>query len=291
MNAITVLTPTYNRASMLPNLREALLAQTKRDFLWLIVDDGSTDETESLVRAWQAEGTLEIRYVKRENGGKHCALNTGIAVGETSPTFIVDSDDLPLPCAMEEIERIYEKYGLQDTLCGYSFTNVTRDGKPVTSKPLERAEETATFADLRMKRYSVGDMSEIWFTEELQKAPFPEFDGEKFYSETGVWLRMSGPKAVVFVDKPILQRDYFADGLTKNRTKQLHNSPRGVLDVSKLLMTKQCGWRFNLRGGLRYCVFAHMLGMGCGAAMKESGRPCLTLLCWLPSLVLRKRWA
>ena len=78
MKTVCVFTPTYNRAYILPVLYKSLVAQTSQDFMWLIVDDGSTDDTGSLVASWKQEGKVEITYVKKENGGKPRAINPGV---------------------------------------------------------------------------------------------------------------------------------------------------------------------------------------------------------------------
>ena len=75
---LCIFTPTYNRAYILGVLYETLLAQTNGDFMWLIVDDGSTDDTESLVRSWIEENRIRIDYMKKDNGGKPRAINTGV---------------------------------------------------------------------------------------------------------------------------------------------------------------------------------------------------------------------
>ena len=82
MKTVCVFTPTYNRAYILPTLYESLVSQTSQDFMWLIVDDGSTDGTCSLVSSWKREGKVDITYVKKENGGKPRAINTGVALCE-----------------------------------------------------------------------------------------------------------------------------------------------------------------------------------------------------------------
>ena len=90
---LTIFTPTYNRAYILPNLYESLVNQTSKDFEWVIVDDGSTDETESIVKKWIAESRICIKYIKQENQGKHIAINTGTEHADGELFFIVDSDD------------------------------------------------------------------------------------------------------------------------------------------------------------------------------------------------------
>ena len=75
----TVFTPTFNRAYTLPRVYESLKSQTFKNFEWLIVDDGSSDGTADLVKMWQNEGALTIRYFYQINRGKHIAINRGVS--------------------------------------------------------------------------------------------------------------------------------------------------------------------------------------------------------------------
>ena len=106
MVLLTVFTPTYNRAHTLPEAYCSLKAQTSKNFLWLIVDDGSTDRTAALVSAWmQAEKAFTIRYLYRPNGGMHAAHNTAYAHIETELNLCLDSDDRLAKDAVEQIEK------------------------------------------------------------------------------------------------------------------------------------------------------------------------------------------
>lgn len=96
---ITVVTPSYNRFHTLPALYNSLQAQTSKCFEWLIVDDGSTDDTEALVETFIPDN-YKLRYIKKENGGKHTALNVAFLNVYTPLTFIVDSDDVLTPDAI-----------------------------------------------------------------------------------------------------------------------------------------------------------------------------------------------
>ena len=109
VHSITVLTPTYNRAAMLRDLYASLVAQTSRDFCWLVVDDGSVDETEALVRSLQAEGLLDITYIRQENRGKYVAHNTGVLHANTELIVCVDSDDLLYPHAIEATLSLWQQ--------------------------------------------------------------------------------------------------------------------------------------------------------------------------------------
>lgn len=108
---ITIFTPTYNRAYRLPNLYKSLQEQTCKDFEWLVVDDGSTDNTSKLFEQWQAEeNSFPIRYFKQPNGGKHRAINRGVKEAKGELFFIVDSDDTLSSNAIRIVFEQYLKY-------------------------------------------------------------------------------------------------------------------------------------------------------------------------------------
>lgn len=93
MKTLTVFTPTYNRAHTLGRTYESLLRQTDQDFEWLVIDDGSTDNTRRLVQGWIAEDKIPIRYIHKENGGLYTGYNTAYANIETELCVCIDSDD------------------------------------------------------------------------------------------------------------------------------------------------------------------------------------------------------
>ena len=126
---LTIITPTYNREELLPRLYESLLKQTEQDFQWMIIDDGSTDHTQKLIKQYQSDNKIEIQYIYQNNGGKHRALNNGIQRIHTELTFIVDSDDYLREDATAIIKAYHEKYKAEDRLCGYSFLRCNRGCK------------------------------------------------------------------------------------------------------------------------------------------------------------------
>ena len=107
---ITILTPTYNREKTLKRAYESLLAQTNKDFEWIVVDDGSSDNTKSLIEGFINESKLDIRYIYKTNGGKHTALNVGTAEAKGELLLILDSDDYLSEDAIELSYAYWEKY-------------------------------------------------------------------------------------------------------------------------------------------------------------------------------------
>ena len=116
MKTLTIFTPTYNRADILNKAYKSLKRQTNKDFIWLVVDDGSIDNTEDVVKGWIDENIIEIKYIKKENGGKHTAYN--VAVENTSTELIMialDSDDY---LSDDAVEIILDTWGTHNTKIG-----------------------------------------------------------------------------------------------------------------------------------------------------------------------------
>lgn len=234
---ITIITPTYNRASNLKHLYETLIDQTVKDFKWLVVDDGSTDDTQQVIRTFIDDGQIDINYVKSENGGKHRALNKGIALIESQLTFIVDSDDYLPKDAIDTILQYHRKYNDTPNLCGYSFLRCFEDGS-VNTAYFKKDEEIASYRDIRINGNIGGDKAEVYFTDILKQFPFPEYEGEKFLPEDLVWMQMSGSYQMVHINKCIYIGEYLDGGLTKaGRAMKIH-SPRGMMKRSEVFLAE-----------------------------------------------------
>lgn len=235
---ITVFTPTYNRAKLLPDLYNSLKRQTCRDFEWVVVDDGSTDETESLFRDWVPQADFSVIYVKKENGGKQRAVNLGVQLAKGDIFWIVDSDDKLTEDAIEKayswFDAIKGKEGFAGVagLRGYSKTEIigkTFKGEFVDASVFER------------DKYNIkGDKSEIFYTQILKKFPFPEFEGEKFVPEALVYNRIgqAGYK-MRWYNHIVYIGEYLSDGYTKNTDRLLITNWKGyTLYVEELVASK-----------------------------------------------------
>ena len=175
---LSIFTPCYNRAHCLPRLYESLCRQTSRDFEWLIIDDGSTDNTSEVVRAMLAEEKVNIRYFYKENGGKHTAHNLALEKAAGDFFFCVDSDDWlsvnAVECILSTTENLYTAVGL----LGYkAFADGTRLSE----------EFTADKIFTKMHKLPRGEYSVILKTEIARKYPFPVFGLEKFIGECVVY--------------------------------------------------------------------------------------------------------
>ncbi|WP_455485551.1 glycosyltransferase family 2 protein [Gemella sp.] len=221
---ITVFTPTYNRGYLLDKLYRSLLKQTNTDFEWLIIDDGSTDDTKAIVQSFIRDDKIKIRYIFQENGGKHRAINKGLDIAEGELFFIVDSDDTLIPTAIELVLEKYKSVENYPEFAGISF-NRGYSEKEIVGKTF--SSEFMDCTNLERGRNNIlGDKSEIYRTKILRKIKFPEIEGENFMSEIVLWNEVArqGYKLRWF-NEIIYICDYLGDGLTVNRESIYLNNP------------------------------------------------------------------
>lgn len=224
---ITVFTPSFNRAYTLHKLYESLCEQTYKDFEWVIVDDGSKDNTEELVAEFITEQQINITYHKQQNQGKHIAINKGVELAKGELFFIVDSNDILPKDSLEIVIEKYQSIKDDETIAGlagrrgyisggYIGTNKTYDDVIMTS------------IDFRFKKKIKGDMAEVYKTNIIRQYPFPYFEGERFCPEALVWKRIDQKYKILWFSTIIYQGEYIADGLTANIFKVRKNSPKAT---------------------------------------------------------------
>lgn len=261
---ITIFTPTYNRAALLKHLYVSLYNQTNKDFEWLIVDDGSSDNTKAVVSEITAEKILNIRYYQKPNGGKHTAINMGAELAQGELFFIVDSDDALVPEAVETILAEWETVK-DKNLCGMSFLRgAYRDNKFVS-----RAESVfpkdrfiSNFIDVKYNHGSSADNAEVWVTECLKKHPFNVYPGERFMSEGMVWIRLAKERDMLFVNKIIYICEYLEGGLTLQGKKLRFLCPKGGIEGSLETMSHHFNLKMRIKQTLLYIVYSKFDGRG-----------------------------
>ena len=288
--SLTIITPTYNRSGHLKRLYESLKHQTNTDFRWLVIDDGSTDDTEQLIQTFLSEKRIDIQYLKRENGGKHRALNTGVSTVDTELTFIVDSDDYLPDNAVEIIFLTHEKYKGTPNLCGYSFLRCYEDGS-VNTAYFKNDEEIASYRDIRINGNMGGDKAEVFFTEILKKFPFPEYEGERFLPEDLVWMQMSGPYQMVHINKCIYIGEYLEGGLTKTGRAMKIYSPRGMMKRSEVYLNDGgvC-LKIKFKMMILYIVYGKFADISIKEMFRNTTSKTLFLLLTLPSVLIYEKW-
>ncbi len=222
---ITVFTPTYNRGHLLPELFRSLCRQEFTDFEWVVVDDGSKDDTETVMREiMDGEHGFPIRYFKTVNGGKHRAVNRGVEEARGELFFIADSDDQLTDDALQVVADTYDAVRDNPKIGGVCALDCQKDGTTIGSGlPMDMID--CTSLDIRFKYHVTGDLKEIFLTRVLKEIPMPEIDGEKFSPEALTWNRIAAKYQLRFINRPIYIVEYQPDGLTSSIIKIRMNSP------------------------------------------------------------------
>lgn len=238
---LTIMTPTLNRAYILPKAYESLKKQTCFDFEWVIVDDGSSDDTESLVKGWLAENNpFPIRYEKQKNGGKHRAVNRGVALASYDYFLILDSDD---QLTEDAVQTIHTWITQIDGLEGFAGVAGLK-GSETAAVGGTPKQPYIDATNLERQKYGLmGDKAEIYKTEVMRQYPFPEFEGENFLRENAVWDRiaMDGWKLRWF-SQVIYLCEYIADGLTQNTNANTYiKNFQGFTYCTKLYLQTRSG--------------------------------------------------
>lgn len=270
---ITVFTPTYNRGHLLPRLYESLCRQTFTDFEWVIVDDGSVDNTKSIVNKFLVDKTQHstlntntIRYFYQENGGKHRAINRGVREARGELFFIADSDDSLPPDALEQVARVYETVRGDESFGGVCGLDGTFDGDIIGSGlPLEVMDVNSI--DLRNRYHVTGDMKEVFRTKVMREFPFPEIPNERFVPEMLVWNRIATKYKLRYFNRIIYLAEYQLDGITSGIVRARMQSPVASMmtyaemtryDIPLIQKVKAAVnfWRFGACYTRRFLVFS-----------------------------------
>ena len=228
----TIFTSTYNRGYIISKLYKSLINQTCKDFEWLIIDDGSTDNTKELVESFkqQSNNNFQIRYKKIKNGGKPRAINYGVSLAKGKYFFMVDSDDYLLPDAIEKMHRWADEIDNNTMYIAVGAARGFPDGSYIKGvSPTVNKNGYVDATNLERKFYNLDvDMCEAYKIEIFKKFPMAEWPGEKFAPEEIALNEIALAGYKIRWHKDIIYIcDYLDDGLTMGQWNLLRNNPMG----------------------------------------------------------------
>lgn len=224
---ITIFTPTYNRAHLLSRLYESLLRQSCQNFEWVVVDDGSADNTQDVIASFKSDNKISINYFKQKNGGKHRAINQGLKLAKGELFFIVDSDDYLFDKAIEIVLLKYDTIKDNSNIVGVAGRRMYENKMIVGSENFK--ELISNSIDIRFKHNVTGDLVEVFKTDFLKQFSFPEFEGEKFCPEALIWNRIAQKGQLLFFNVGIYITEYLEGGLTSSIVKVRRQSPNSSM--------------------------------------------------------------
>lgn len=272
---LTIFTPTYNRAHLLPRLYESLIAQKNQNFEWLVVDDGSVDDTETYISRIQTESNIKIRYVKKENGGKHTAHNEALKRAKGDWFLCLDSDDVLAPNAIKLIEWALNRMTFEKGVVAYKSST---DGTLLCGEiPIPKEPQTL----YQYSKIGGGEYALIFSTEILKSAPFPEIPGERFITECVVYdqLDLTGHRFAV-LPETLEICEYQADGLSNAVYDTMLRNPTGYQIYHAQRIDLVTSFRERLRHAISYQAFLRLSGRD--NYLYGGRHKLLAALAWLP---------
>ncbi len=275
MKLITVFTPAYNRAFCLDQLYISLIGQTNQDFKWLIIDDGSSDNTRGLVQSWMDEAKIEIQYIYQDNQGMHGGHNTAYKNIDTELNVCIDSDDFMPLDAIEKILKFWKK-NENNNVAGIIGLDAYQNGNIIGCK-IPDSIKYSRLNDLYNIHNVTGDKKLVLRTEVVKEFPaYPIYESEKLVPLGTLYLMIDSKYEFLCLNEVLCIVEYLEDGSSRNIFKQYRKSPRGFgyARIVKMKYSSSLKVKFNAAVQLvSSAIFAKRIKL-----LFESPYPFLTLI-------------
>ncbi|KAA5825595.1 glycosyltransferase family 2 protein [Algibacter amylolyticus] len=257
MKSLTVFTPTYNRAFCLGNCYNSLVKQTNKDFKWLIIDDGSQDDTKALVNSWILENKIEIQYHYQKNQGMHSGHNTAYDIIDTELNVCIDSDDYMPEDAVEKILDIWNNEPDKTNIAGIIGLDAFKDGKILGVIPDNL--KYSTLAELELDYKIKGDKKLVLRTDIVKQYPlYPITKVERLVPLGTLYLMIGQKHKFICSNEVFCVIEYLEDGSSKNILKQYKKSPNGFRYSRILEMKYSKSFTYTFTRAIHYissCLF------------------------------------
>ncbi|GAA4274196.1 glycosyltransferase family 2 protein [Aquimarina gracilis] len=273
---VTVFTPTYNRAYCLHKCYNSLVKQSNQDFVWLIIDDGSTDDTKDLVASWIKESKIDIIYHYQENQGMHGGHNGAYRLIDTTLNFCIDSDDYVADDAIEKILNSWEQIKDKPEFAGVVGLDADESGSIIGTKIPEHIKET-TLYNLYNSYGVKGDKKLVYRTEVIKQYPeYPIFEGERFVPLGYLYQLIDQDYKLLPVNEVFCVVEYMEDGSSMNILKQYRRHPKGFAFSRKSRMKLAKNFKDKFKNAIHY-VSSSMFTKN-GSFLAESPKKLTTIL-------------
>lgn len=273
---LTVITPTYNRAHLLTACFDSLCRQTDFSFEWIIVDDGSTDNTEQVVERFSTS-KFTIKYVKKNNGGKHTALNVSHPYINGKYVLILDSDDTLTVDAVASVKKECLKWFDDKDVGVITFLKINLNGEPLCT--VNDYDVPVDLMTCQRNCLIGNDCCEVVRTDLFKKYLFPVFENEYFLAEGVLWAHISYESKCVYINKGIYKCEYLGDGLTKAGRSLRIKNPLGGMCHAKAYMASKNRFKLRIKNSILYSCYGFFAKMTISDMLAKSDYRFLTIIC------------
>lgn len=263
---ITIFTPTFNRGYIISKLYDSLVSQTYKDFEWLIVDDGSTDNTKTIVEKFILDDKIKIRYFYQQNQGKHIAFNLGVSKCVGDLFYCVDSDDYLPTNSLEIINNLYQEIKDNNKAAGIIGHKYYYNQEKIVGIKFPTTNILMNYIDLYYKYKIKGDKAIIFKSSVIKKYHFPKFNNEKFLTEAYLYQQIDEDYCFYITDSNLYYSEYLTDGLSSNFNKIAKNYPIGFYHYYQALSQNK---HLNLKYKLIFKAYFYLYTIYCHKKIKN----------------------
>lgn len=282
---ITVFTPTYNRKKELSNLYNSLLEQNYHDFEWLIVDDGSTDETKKYLKKLIKEQKININYIYKENGGKQSAYNEGLNHAKGEIFLCIDSDDILKENILSTIDKDFGKIKKNKKIGGIAYIQgYINDRDKIIGTTFPNDNQETNYFDIYHKQKVTGDKLIVLKTSVAKEYYFPLINGEKFIPEALIFNRISKNYNFIVKNNIAAYKEYLTEGYSNNYFNLVKRNPLGNMLYFKELYELEKNI-YNVYGYILFGIYGKIKFRN---LLKEHQAKILIILMYIPVFIISK---
>ena len=286
--SLTILTPLYNRKEYLPRLFECLSAQNRADIQWLVIDDGSSEHSDTEFSSFANQADFLIEYYYKPNGGKHTALNYAHPYIKSDWVLILDSDDVLTPDAVDTVTSYINEYSNHNDIGIISFQRGTDSNTPFVE--FESKEVISDHIEYRINSGREGDCCEVLLTSVLCEFSFPEFEGERYMNESHLWIGSADKYKTLYVPRIIYICEYIDNGLTKSGRSFWRTCPLGGIHSQIVGLNPRCSLIYRIKRALLIHYYGRIAKKKNKEICNESGHKFFVWLFTIPGLILYFLW-
>lgn len=279
---ITIFTPTYNRKENLKDCYDSLKSQIDKDFIWQIIDDGSSDGTEDIVKNWISESIINIEYYKVPNGGKARAINKSLDLTITELWVCLDSDDVFIPDSISLIKEHYEDIKNDENVCGLFSLRGKDASNPMQGVQIPSDIKRSTQSHIRYQIGIIPEYTHVYKTDVAKRFKYPSIDGENYFPLSYVYDQIDQEYVYKIIHRPIVICEYKNDGLTKNKRKVIVKNPNGYMMYKKQLIKYAPTVKEKMKAASTYIAGSLLAKKN---PFKDNENNLLTLVCYPIGLV------